>query len=203
MRHAAVEKGEKEVKLSRPTKPSTAIGRAIQFALHLLIVYAMVNIVTLWLAGFTQGTLLPLMHHPPRGSSLQFAFSHLFQFTFWPAAVVAFASAYWHRHRPACFVWIVPLAILGYKFLVFPAATSVLGGPGGQIALAVEHYISGNVILPEFHSYPEILSLAASNPEVARALDRFRYAAPLYAALGYSLSTTIVMGLRRHSGDLS
>ncbi len=175
------------------TTPTPSILRQIvRFGLHLLAVYAIVNITTMWLAGFVHGRFLPLLQqHPPTVSSFQFAFSHLLAFSFYPAAALAFLYAHWYRHKVACFVWLVPLAVLAYKFIDFHSNASVLSAGNSQFAAAFHHYISGNFMISEFHSYGELFQMAASNPDMSRGMDQYHYTAPLYAAIGYSVGTLI------------
>src|SRR5262245_48447606 len=94
--------------------PSPSILRhAVRFALHLLAVYAIVHFTAMLFAGFAHGRLLPLIqHHPPTVSAFQFAFSHLFVFSFYPAIVAGFIYAHWYHHKVAYVVWLVPLVIL-------------------------------------------------------------------------------------------
>lgn len=60
--------------------------------------------------------------HQPTVSYFEFAFSHLFAFTFFPALTVGFMYSEWFRHRVALFVWIVPVVVLAYKFATFPSS---------------------------------------------------------------------------------
>jgi len=172
-------------------KPSVA-RQSVRFGLHLLAVYAIVKIVTMWLAGFVHGWLLPVFQqHPPSISGFQFAFTHLFTFSFFPAAALAFLYAHWFRHKVACFVWIVPLAILAYKFVGFHSGASVLSASHDQFAAAFHHYFYGNFVIAEFHSYRELFEMAAANPGMTRGMDQYCYTAPLYAAIGYSIGTLV------------
>jgi hypothetical protein len=193
---------EKGVTANTPSPKASTFRQAVRFGLHLLALYAIVNITTMWLAGFTHGKLLPLIQqHPPTVSSFQFALSHLFIFSFWPAVVVAFVYAHWYRHKVAYFVWVVPLVVLAYKFLVFPAHTSVLSGIGGQFSAAFHYYISGNFVIAEFYSYRELFDMAATNLDMTRGMDQYRFTAPLYAGIGYGLGTLLGMKLRSQKLD--
>ena len=179
-----------------PAKAPSIFRPILRFGLHLLAVYAIVNITTLRLAGFVHWRLLPLIQdHSPTISSLQFTFSHLFLFSFYPAATIAFLYAHWYRHKVACFVWLVPIAILAYKFVEFQPTTSVLATNSGQFAAAFHHYVSGDFMISEFHSFRDLFQEVASNSDVARGLDQLRYTAPLYAAVGYSTGTLIGLKL--------
>lgn len=183
-----------------PAIAPSFLRQILRFGLHLVAVYAIVNITALSLAGFVHGRLLPLLQqHPPSVGSLQFAFSHLFIFSFYPAAAIAFLYAHWYGHRVACFVWLVPLAVLIYKFVVFHSNLSVLSGSSSQFAAAFHHYVSGDFLISELHSYRELFQ-EMGNPDMSRGIDQVYFSAPLYAAIGYSTGTLI--GLKVPSAKL-
>jgi hypothetical protein len=175
-----------------PGRKPTVARHVARFGIHLVAVYAIVKIITTWLAGFVHGWLLPvLQQHPPSVSGFQFAFTHLLAFSSFPAFLLAFLYAHWYRHNVACFVWIVPLAIIAYKIISFHSGASVLSANDDQFAAAFRHYFSGNFAISEFHSYRELFQMAASNPDMTRGIDQYRYTAPLYAAIGYSIGTLV------------
>jgi hypothetical protein len=71
---------------------SGPVRNVVRYGLHLLAVYAIVQFGTMWLAGQMHGTILPLLQqHPPSDSVFQFAFTHLFAFSFLPALIVRIA----------------------------------------------------------------------------------------------------------------
>jgi hypothetical protein len=162
--------------------------QCLRYVLHLAAVYVIVRTTTLWLAGRVHDTLLPLVQHrPPAESSFQFVFSHLFVFSFFPAVLIAFAFAQWYAHRIALYVWIVPLAMLVFKFFTFPSTLFER-----QFAAAFHEYFGGGFLIPEFRSYQELFRLAAS-PDMRRGMEQLNFTAPLYAAIGYSLGTWLGM----------
>jgi len=176
-------------------KASSLVRNGIRYGLHLAAVYAIVRFVTIWLAGLTHGTILPfLQQRPPSGSVFQFAFSHLFAFSFLPALIFGFLYAeWWYRHRVAVFVWIVPVAVLSYKFAIFP--TTIFQN---HFAAAFHEYFGGGFVIPEFHyhNYQELFQLVAPNPDVMRGLEQFGYTAPAYVAIGYSIGTWMAIRFR-------
>lgn len=95
--------------------------QVLWFLLHLTAVYAIVKFVTPWLAGWTRGTLLPLVLQRPASSiRFEFLYSHLLALSFVPAFLAGLVNARF-KHKAAQFVWLVPAAVLGYKFATFPA----------------------------------------------------------------------------------
>jgi hypothetical protein len=123
--------------------------------------------------------------------SCQFLFSHLFMFSFLPSLAVALVYAHWFRHKVALFVWLIPLAVLAFKFASFPAG-SVLD-EGKQFGQAFHYYFGGDFFIPEFHNYEELFSLVASSSDAWRSLAQLHFTAPLYAAIGYSLGTLLAL----------
>jgi hypothetical protein len=181
---------EESVGSAAPT--TSTLRQCVRFGLHLFIVYAVVYFATLSLSAMVRVRILPLIqHHPPTVSSFQFAFSHLFLFSFYPAIAVAFIYANWYRHRIAYFVWVVPLVILAYKFLTFPANDSVLESSSGHFAAAFHQYFAGDFLIGEFRDYRELFQLAGSNADMPRGMAQYQFTAPLYAAIGYSIGTLI------------
>lgn len=169
-----------------------AIQQVVYFALHVVAVYALANISTPWLSGFVHGHVLPVIQqHPPATSSFQFLFSHLFMFSFLPSLAVALFYAHWFRHKVALFVWLIPLAVLAYKFASFPAG-SVLD-EGRKFGQAFHYYFRGDFFIPEYHNYEELFSLVASSSDTWRGMAQLHFTAPLYAAIGYSLGTLLAL----------
>jgi hypothetical protein len=173
-------------------KAISPVRQGLRYVLHLLAVYAIVRFVTVWIAGWTHGTFLPaIQQHSPTVSSFQFVFSHLFAFSFFPALIVGFVHSEWFRHRVAVFVWIIPAAVLAYKFATFP--TSLFQN---QFAAAFHEYFAGGFMIPEWHSYEELLRLVAPSPDAMRGMEQLRYTAPAYAAIGYSIGTWLAIRFR-------
>jgi hypothetical protein len=115
-----LEMTEEAEAVANNAKAPSLLRQTVRYSLHLLAVYAIVHVTGLWLAGFVHGRLLPILqHHPPRVSSFEFVFSHLFIFSFFPALFAGYVHAEWYRQRVALFVWLLPVAILGFKFARF------------------------------------------------------------------------------------
>lgn len=169
-------------------KSVSAARQCVRYALHLAAVYLIVNSTTMWLAGRVHETVLPLIQqHPPTEGSLQFVFSHLFFFSLFPALLVGFVYAQWYPHRVALFVWVVPLAILIFKFCVFPTTAFE-----NHFAAAFHEYFGGRFLIGEFHSYRELFQLYG-NPDMRRGMQQLNFTAPFYAAIGYSIGTWLGM----------
>ena len=167
---------------------ASPLRQTIRYALHLAAVYLIVNITTMWIAWRIYEWGLPLIeHHSPTVSSLQFAFSHLFLFSFFPAILIAFIYSVWFPHRVALFVWIVPVVILACKIVVFPASTFE-----NHWAVAFHEYFGGGFIIGEFHSYQELFRLYGSS-DIARGMQQLTFTAPVYAAFGYGIGAWIGM----------
>jgi len=131
---------------------------------------------------------------PSSAGDFQFAFTYLLAFSAIPAFLVGLVNAKF-RHRTALFVWIVPVAVLGYKFVTFP--TSLFQS---HFQTAFHHYFGGNFLIPEYHSYRELFESFVSNPDMQRGIDQEQITAPAYAGIAYSFAAWIGMrmGLRLH-----
>jgi hypothetical protein len=162
--------------------------QVVRYALHLAAVYLIAHFTSLWLAAFVHNIMLPLLRHPSDASRFEFAFSHLFVFSFFPAAIIAFLNLHWSRHGVALSVWIVPAVILAYQFLTFP--TSVM--MDNRFVAAFHHFFAGGFFIPEYHNYEELFQLMG-NPDLKRGFDQMNYTAPLYAAIGYVLGAWIAL----------
>ena len=169
-------------------KSPTVARQGVRYVLHLAAVYVIVNFTTLWVAGRVHDTLLPLIQqHSPTESSFEFVFSHLLLLSFFPAIVVGFAYAQWYPHKVALFVWIVPLAILVYKFCTFPTSAFE-----NHFTVAFHEYFAGGFLIGEFHSYRELFQLAASY-DMRRGMEQLHFTAPVYAGIGYGIGTWLGM----------
>lgn len=168
--------------------PSVAIGwNAFLFLLHLSAVYLIVKFFTPQLSGWVHGWLLPFLRMRSEAGDFQFAYSHVLVLSFVPGFLFGLMTANF-RHRVAWFVWIVPVAVLGYKVATFP--TPIFQS---HLGLAFQHYFGGGFLIPEYHSYRELFQIAGTNPDMLRGLDQMQITAPAYAAVAYSLASWISM----------
>jgi hypothetical protein len=181
---------------SRATAPShPVIWNALGFALHLAVVYLIAEFCVAWLGGFVLGRLLPFLGTPSRDSSFGFLFSHLLILSSVCGFVGGLVIAN-YRHRIARYVWIVPVAILTYKFVTFPSTLFE-----NHFVAAFHHYFEGGFQIPEFHSYRDLFR--TFNSDTARGLDQLQTAAPAYVAITYGLATWIGMRLKLDIPGLS
>jgi hypothetical protein len=169
-----------------PTRHGVGGRQVLWFLLHLAAVYVLVQFFSPWLAGWTRGTLLPLLQHPTSSGRFEFLFSHIFALSFFPAFLSGLINAGF-RHKAAQFVWLVPAAILAYEFATFPAA-SVLQS---QFSAAYHQYFGTGFVVPEFRNWHDLFSIAGSNSDMTRGMAQFRFTAPFYAGIGYSLAAWI------------
>jgi len=156
----------------RPAKHSAG-WQMLWFPLHLL-------------AGWTYGTLLPLLQCPTSSSRFEFFFSHILVFSFIPAFLSGLINARL-KHKAAEFVWLVPAILLAYKFATY-APPSVLQS---QSQTAFHHYFGGGFIIPEFRDFHELFSIAGSNSDMIRGMAQLQFTAPFYAGIGYSVAAWI------------
>jgi hypothetical protein len=168
------------------TEPHARGGwQILWFLLHLAAVYVIVEFCTPWLAGWTRGEVLPLLQHPTSSGKFEFLFSHIAAFSFIPAFLSGLINARF-KHKAAQFVWLVPAALLAYKFATFPAP-SVLQS---QFPAAFHHYFGGGFMVPEFRNWQDLFSIAGSH-DMTRGMAQLKFTAPFYAGVGYSLAAWI------------
>lgn len=160
--------------------------QVLWFLLHLAVVYAITNFCTTWLAGWTRGTVLPLLQKPTSSSSFEFLFSHIFAFSFVPAFAVGLINARF-KHRVAQFVWLVPTVVLAYKFLTFPAPSVF----HSQFSAAFHQYFGSGFLIPDPRDWHDFWTIVRSNPDMARGMSQLNFAAPVYAGIGYSVAAWI------------
>jgi hypothetical protein len=173
--------------------PTSLVREGFRYALHVLAVYLVVQFLTMWMAGRVHDFVLPfVLQHQPTVSYFQFAFSHLFAFSFFPALVIGFVYSEWFRHRVALFAWIVPTAVLAYKFATFQPASIFQN----HVTAAFHEYFAGGFTIPEFYSYSELFRVIASNPDAIRGMHQLHYAAPAYAGVGYSIGVWLPIRFR-------
>ena len=132
--------------------PRSRVGwKVLWFGLHLAAVYVIVKFCTPWLAGWTRGTLLPLLQLPVTSKRSEFLVSHLFALSFVPAFLAGFINARF-RQKAAQFACLVPAAILAYKFATFPAPSAFQS----QFAAAVYQYFGGGFVIPELGDWRDL-----------------------------------------------
>lgn len=160
--------------------------QALFFTLNLAAVYAIAKFVTPYFAGWTRGTLLPLLQRPTSSSSFEFFYSHLLAFSVIPASLSGLVNAKF-RQKVAEFVWLVPAVVLAYKLVTFHPA-SVLQS---RFAAAFHQYFGGGFSIPEFRDWREFWSIVRSTPDMLRGLAQAEYTAPFYAGVAYSIAAWI------------
>jgi hypothetical protein len=153
------------------------------FLLDLAAVYVLVELIVPWLIGWTHNSLLPILQHPFRSGRFEFAYSHILAFSFIPAFLLGLINARFRR-KAAQFVWLVPAAILAYKFVTFPSPSVFQR----QFSTAFHQYFGGGFVIPESRSWQEFASIATSNADMTRGMVQLRFTAPFYAGVGYSLA---------------
>lgn len=184
MKHTSEQQLLPEDKAARYT---TGGWQILWFLLHLAAVYAMVKFFTPWLAGWTRGTLLPLLlQHPTSSSRFEFLYSHILAFSLIPAFFAGLINARF-KHKAAQFVWLVPTVILAYKFATFPAP-SVLQS---QFPAAFHQYFGGSFVIGEFRDWREFWNIVGSNSDMMRGMAQMQYTAPFYAGTAYSIAAWI------------
>ena len=174
---------------------ASATGAPLQvlwFFVHLAMIYLIVHFCTPWLAGWVRGNLLPFLQQPTSSAPLEFLFSHLFAFSFFPALLAGAANAKF-RHGSAEWVWLIPAVILIYKLVTFSSATSVLAHNASWPAF--HHYFSGNFSIPRPRAtdWKDFWILMARNNDATRGVDQLNFTAPFYAAVAYSAATWIAV----------
>lgn len=168
--------------------PATNVGgwQILWFLLDLAAVYVLVGFFTPWLAGWTRGALLPVLQHPASSGRFQFLFSHILELSFIPAFLFGLFNARFRR-KAAQFVWLVPAAILTYKFVTFPSPSVF----ETQFSAAFHQYFGRGFLIPEFWSWQELYSIATSDSDMTRGMAQLRFTGPFYAAVAYSLAAWI------------
>ena len=161
-------------RIADSTKPASAARLWGLYALNLAAVYGVVYTTTLGLA-LRVYKVLPLFRPE---TPLEFVFSNLFLFSFFPALLVGFAYAQWYPHRVALFVWAIPFVILAYQFLTFPTPLDP-----GDFRAPFHEYFGGGFFIPQVHSYRELFAL----DDMRRGMLQLTVTAPVYAGVGYSI----------------
>jgi len=146
-------------------------------------VYLIVQFVTPWLAAWTY-SILSLFMHSSEGR-FQFMFSHLFALSFVPAFFFGLAIAQL-RHRTAELVWIIPTAILAYKFATFPPPSVFQS----SLHAAFHQYFGGGFVIPDARNFDDLFAFSA-NYDMMRGMTQQRFTAPFYGGIGYSLAAWI------------
>lgn len=170
----------------KPATYSAGGWQILWFLLHLAVVYIIVHFFTASLAGWTRGTVLPLLHLPTSSSPFEFLYSHILALSFVPAFFAGLINARF-KHKAAQFVWLVPTVILAYKFATFPAPSVFQS----QFTAAFHQYFGGGFVIGEFRDWREFWNIVESNSDMMRGMAQMRYTAPVYAGVAYSVAAWI------------
>jgi hypothetical protein len=126
------------------------------------------------------------LQHPSSSGRFEFLFSHILALSFIPAFLSGLINVR-YRHKAAQFVWLVPAAILAYKFATFPAPSVMQS----QFPAAFHQYFGGGFLVPEFKNWQDLFSIAGSNNDMTRGMAQLSFTAPFYAGVGYSAAAWI------------
>ena len=167
---------------------ATSVGLfLLQFGFHTLVVYMLVRWITPRLAELTYSKILPiLLRRPVAESSIQFFFSHLLVFSFFPALVAGIAGAKLLR-RGAAFAWVIPVAVLAYGFFFASATVYPTAIWDSDFAPAIHNYFGGGFHIPVIHDYKDLAFNSGLMGDFLRGNLQFRSTAPVYGGIGYSL----------------
>jgi len=169
-----------------------------QYVFHLIVIYAVARYCVLWLAWGLHDYIFPvLLRHGPKVSSFEFFFSNLIDFSVICGLLAGFINGNFMRHPVVRFTWAVPVLILVLAFLfkvpgVYP--TMIFQSDFG----AAFHYaFGGGFKIPhDFRTRRELWAAFSENPDMLRGYFQFRYAAPAYASVAYSLGALLSTHLK-------
>jgi hypothetical protein len=170
----------------RPATNDVGGWQILWFLLDLASVYVLVGLSVPWLAGWTRNILLLILQHPTRSGRFQFLFSHILELSFIPAFVLGLINARFRR-KAAQFVWLIPAAILAYKFVTFPSPSVFQS----RFAAVFHQYFGRGFVIPEFRSWQELYSIATSDSDMIRGMAQLRFTGPFYAGVAYSVAAWI------------
>jgi hypothetical protein len=151
----------------------------------------LVELIVPWLAGWAHNTLLRVLQHPIPSGRFQFLFSNILELSFIPAFVLGLPNAGFGR-KAAQFVWLIPAAILAYKFVTFPPPSVFQS----RFAAAFQQYFARGFVIPEFRSWRELYSIATSASDMTRGMAQLRFTGPFYAGVAYSVAAWICCRIR-------
>ena len=171
-------------------KRPTFARQTVWFSIHLAAIYLIVYYWSAWLAGLFYEWIRPILLPTNADTSFQFFFSNIFTFTFVPAFLTGLINTK-YRHRVACFIWVVPALVLGYKFVTFPTTAFQ-----NHFEAAFHHYFAGGFMIGEWRNNKELFEVVGSNSDTWRGMDQWHVTGPFYAGMGYSIAAFV--GMRVH-----
>jgi hypothetical protein len=162
-----------------------ALSKSGWYVVHLSTVYISVRWLTPFLGEQVYGWLMHVSFRGENQSDFQFLYSHLFLLSIIPAFCAGIINRRYER-KAALFVWIVPSAILAYKFCTFHVDIFQ-----SQIAGACHEYFASNFSVPAFRNYREMFEIAGSNSDVLRGIEQLRFTAPFFASIAYAAAALL------------
>jgi hypothetical protein len=158
----------------------------IRYLLHLWLVYALLRFAADPLDSWIRSSLSLIRPQLRTVGPDQFLMSNLLAFSVVPAFLAAFLINARLRHQAACYVWIVPVAILVFN-LIFHSATIYPTIPFESDVRPALHYWFGGGF--------NINDRAAYMQEVSRVYYQFKVTAPAYAGISYSIGAWLAIKL--------
>jgi len=161
--------------------------QVIRYLLHLWLVYALLRFAADPLDSWIHSSLSLIRPQLRTVGPDQFLMSNLLGFSVVPAFLAAFLINARLRHRAACFVWIVPVAILAFNF-IFHSATLYPTIPFESDLRPALHYWFGG----GFNAN----NRAAYMQEFSRVYYQYKVTAPAYAGISYSIGAWLAIKFR-------
>jgi hypothetical protein len=181
---------------------------ARQGIFHVAAVYAVALVFIPALVGLLYGSLVQfLVGHRLGGNPLQFLFSHLLVLSVLPGFIAGFVNARLFNRAIVRFVWLVPFAVLLYRFVFTAPGIYPTMLWDSDFRQAFHYFFGGGFkIVGEWRNYRELRTLFLQNMgDLLRGYTQYRWTVPAYVGVAYSLGASLslrINGIRTQASNI-
>ena len=163
-------------------------SEVIYFSIHIVVIYAIATYGSVFLGSWIYHHVFPSFGIRP-GTVTEFEATHLFLLN----AAIALPAGFFNyrsRHIGAFWVWLIPMAILGFQIFTYHNSLSIFSS--NRWTTAFNYYFSSsNLRIGEIaHDYSNMRSML-DNYDFFRFIEQYRFTAPFYAGIAYSFGAFI------------
>ena len=180
------------------TESSFRISPAKQGIFHVAAVYGVAWVCIPGLVALAYG--IPVQFLAGRrlgGNPLQFAFSHIVVLSILPGFIAGFANAMLFNRGIVRLVWLLPFAVLIYRFVFHAPGMYPTMLWDSDFRQAFHYFFGGGFkIIGECHNYGELRTLMLQNMgDVFRGFAQYRWTVPAYVGVAYSLGAGLSLSM--------
>lgn len=171
-----------------PVNKRSFASEVIYLAIHVVVIYLIAEEGAPFLGSWIYHHIFLSFGFRP-GTVSEFEATHLFLLNAAVALPAGFCN-YRSRHIGAFWVWLIPTAILAFQIFTFHNSLSLFAS--NRWTTTFNYYFNANhVVIGEIARDFRNMRDMFNNPDFVRFIEQYRFTAPFYAGIAYSLGAFI------------